>query len=103
MKLTGVGGQDCRPRNRVAGASPSEHSTGNALDLSGLVLQDGRIIRLTAPDAATRVLRDAIRQSACRRFRTVLGPGSDGAHQDHVHLDLRQRNRDHRICQWTVE
>ncbi len=67
------------------------------------MLQDGRIIRLTEPDGATRALREAVQQSACRRFRTVLGPGSDSAHKDHIHLDMRQRNRDHRICQWTVD
>ncbi len=103
VKLTSVGGQACRPRNGVPGAFISEHATGNALDLGGLVLQDGRTIRLTEPDGATRALREAVQQSACRRFRTVLGPGSDSAHKDHIHLDMRQRNRDHRICQWTVD
>ncbi len=103
VKLTSVGGQACRPRNGVPGAFISEHATGNALDLGGLVLQDGRTIRLTEPEGATRTLREAVQQSACRRFRTVLGPGSDSAHKDHIHLDMRQRNRDHRICQWTVD
>jgi hypothetical protein len=32
----------------------------------------------------------------------VLGPGSDGYHEDHIHLDLMERHNDYRICQWNV-
>lgn len=102
-RLTGAEGQACRPRNGVAGAFISEHAAGNALDLGGLVLQGGKTIRLTEAEGATRSLREAIQQSACRRFATVLGPGSDSAHKDHIHLDMRKRSRDYRICQWTVD
>ncbi len=102
-RLTSVGGQACRTRNGVAGAFISEHATGNALDLGGLVLQDGKAVRLTEPDGATRALREAVQQSACKRFTTVLGPGSDSAHKDHIHLDMRKRNRDYKICQWIVD
>jgi hypothetical protein len=38
----------------------------------------------------------------CARFSTVLGPGSDGYHEDHIHLDLMERHNDYRICQWSV-
>jgi hypothetical protein len=40
--------------------------------------------------------------SACTRFSTVLGPGSDGYHEDHIHLDLMERRNNYRICQWDV-
>ena len=33
---------------------------------------------------------------------TVLGPGSDGYHEDHVHVDLAERAGGHRMCQWEV-
>jgi hypothetical protein len=33
---------------------------------------------------------------------TVLGPGSDGYHEEHIHLDLAERNNNYRICQWDV-
>ena len=102
-RLTGVGGQACRPRNGVPGGFLSEHATGNALDLGGIILQDGRSINLTASDAATRPFREAVQASACKRFMTVLGPGSDSAHRDHIHLDMRKRARDYRICQWTLD
>ena len=41
----------------------------------------------------------SVRQSACKRFTTVLGPGSDAEHGDHLHVDLRGRNGGYRICQ----
>ncbi|AMJ61642.1 extensin-like domain-containing protein [Bosea sp. PAMC 26642] len=102
-KLVGVGGYACRPRNRVAGAQMSEHAVGNALDLGTLRLQDGRTIALTGGDAASRASREALRKSVCDRFTTVLGPGSDASHKDHLHLDMRQRPRGYRICQWTLD
>ena len=102
-RLTGVGGHACRPRNGVAGAPISEHATGNALDLGGLRLEDGRTISLVGTETATHPLREALRTSTCARFRTVLGPGSDASHKDHLHLDMRQRPRDYKICQWTIE
>ena len=102
-RLIGVGGHACRSRNGTAGAPISEHATGNALDLSGLRLQDGRNVDLTGRDAATRALRDALQKTACARFTTVLGPGSDSSHKDHLHLDMRKRPRDFKMCQWTVE
>ncbi len=101
--LVGVGGHACRPRNRIAGERLSEHATGNALDLGGLRLGDGRTVSLTGREAATLSLRGAVQISACARFRTVLGPGSDGSHKDHIHLDMRKRNRDFKMCQWAVE
>lgn len=101
--LVGVGGHACRPRNGMAGAPVSEHATGNALDLSGLRLQGGRTVGLTEKDETTRSLRAALRKSACARFATVLGPGADISHKDHLHLDMRERPRDFKICQWAIE
>jgi hypothetical protein len=43
-----------------------------------------------------------MRKTACARFKTVLGPGSDGFHEDHIHVDLAQRKTDYRICQWEL-
>ena len=40
--------------------------------------------------------------SVCARFSTVLGPGSDWYHEDHIHLDLMERRNNYRICQWNV-
>lgn len=92
---------DCRGRNRVAGARLSEHGRANALDVRALHLGDGRTIELT--DArASRSFRETMRKSACARFTTVLGPGSDGYHENHVHMDLIERRGGYRMCQWDV-
>jgi hypothetical protein len=47
-------------------------------------------------------LRESVLHSVCARFSTVLGPGSDGYHEDHIHLDLMQRRNNYKICQWDV-
>lgn len=102
-KLTGVGGHACRPRNGVAGAPISEHASGNALDLFGLTFQDGRSVSLAGKEPELKPLREAIQRSVCGRFTTVLGPGADASHKDHLHFDLKERARGLRMCQWAVE
>ena len=47
-------------------------------------------------------LRLGVRKTVCARFTTVLGPGSDGYHENHVHMDLAERASGHRMCQWDV-
>ena len=47
-------------------------------------------------------MRESVLHSACARFSTVLGPGSDGYHEDHIHLDLMERRNNYKICQWDV-
>jgi hypothetical protein len=91
----------CRGRNNIVGAQLSEHGKANALDIHSLRLANGRIVGLTDPQVA-RDFREITRKSACGRFTTVLGPGSDGYHEDHVHVDLRERAHGYRICQWDV-
>ncbi len=92
---------ECRGRNRVAGAKLSEHGKGDALDVRGFALDDGRLVAPTDVTVAKDV-RLALRESACARFTTVLGPGSDGYHEAHIHLDLEARNHGYRICEWDV-
>lgn len=103
VQLTGVGGHACRMRNAQAGAPRSEHASGNAFDLRALVLKDGRVVQLNLPEPGTKAMREEIRKSVCERFRTVLGAGSDSFHSDHLHLDMRERARGARLCQWLVE
>lgn len=102
-RLTGVGGHACRARNAQPGAPVSEHASGNAFDLRALTLKGGRIVELNRAEPGTRALREEIRKSACERFRTVLGAGSDSFHADHLHLDMRERPRGARLCQWLIE
>jgi hypothetical protein len=92
---------ECRGRNRVAGAKLSEHGRANALDVRSLVLGNGTRIELTDPQVS-KEFRESLRKSACARFSTVLGPGSDGYHENHVHVDLAERRGGYRMCQWDV-
>jgi hypothetical protein len=92
---------ECRSRNRIAGAQLSEHGRANALDIRALKLASGQSISLTDP-TVPRELRERVLHSVCARFSTVLGPGSDGYHEDHIHLDLMERHSNYRICQWNV-
>lgn len=91
----------CRGRNRQQGAKLSEHGRANALDIRGLKLANGQSIALTEP-GTPRELREKVLLSLCSRFPTVLGPGSDGYHEDHIHFDLAERRGNYRICQWDV-
>jgi hypothetical protein len=92
----------CRGRNNVAGAPISEHGKGNALDIRSLRLADNRVIDPTDPKVS-KDFREAWRKSVCARFNTVLGPGSDGYHENHIHVDLMQRRfKGYKMCQWDV-
>lgn len=103
-------GFECRTRNRQPGAKLSAHARGRAIDVSGFELAGGRALPVlgmprtgSAPDAAAEPAGtlQALRISACGWFTTVLGPGSDGFHEDHLHLDMEQRGAggSYRICQ----
>jgi hypothetical protein len=92
---------ECRSFNRIAGAHLSEHGRANALDVRALKLANGQSISLT-DRTVPREVRENVLHSVCSRFTTVLGPGSDGYHEDHIHLDLMERHNNYKICQWNV-
>jgi hypothetical protein len=92
---------ECRGRNRVRGATLSEHGRANAIDVRGFKLANGETIGLTDVNVA-KAWRDGIRAGACTRFSTVLGPGSDGHHEEHIHVDLAERRGGYKICEWDV-
>jgi hypothetical protein len=99
--LDNLGSYECRGRDGVVGAKLSEHGHANALDVQAFKLASGASIALT-DRTVPRDVRETVLHSACARFTTVLGPGSDGYHEDHIHLDLLERHNGYRICQWEV-
>ena len=99
--ISGFDSYECRPRNNIPGATLSEHGKGNALDVGAVKLRNGATFSLTDP-LVSRTFREQMRVSACARFTTVLGPGSDSYHNEHIHLDLAERSGGYRICQWNV-
>ena len=97
-------GYVCRNRNNAAAGKLSEHAKGNALDISAFALGDGRRVVIGPADLrapAVAAFFAAVRTTACGYFLTVLGPGSDAAHAEHLHLDLgpHGRSANYRICE----
>jgi hypothetical protein len=79
----------CRSRNNVKGAKISEHGKGRAVDISAFVLANGKV--LTVAGNYNKLLR-RIYKAGCGYFKTTLGPGSDGYHEDHFHFDTSARS-----------
>jgi hypothetical protein len=92
---------ECRGRNQVAGAKISEHGRANAIDVGGIKLAGGRAIVLTDGNL-DKDWREQIKASACARFDTVLGPGADDYHEQHIHLDLIGRPSGLKLCEWDI-
>jgi hypothetical protein len=95
-------GYECRNRNGAPVGKLSAHAVGKAIDISGFELSSGKFIPIKPDgDEATRIVVDSVRTAACGWFTTVLGPGSDAAHSDHLHVDmaLHGTNDRYRICQ----
>lgn len=90
-----AGSYSCRGRNNRRGAKLSEHSFGNAIDVMSFVLADGRTISVERGWKGNPIEQDFLREvfvGACDRFATVLGPGSDVYHYNHLHLDLARHD-----------
>jgi hypothetical protein len=82
----------CRNVNNSRQGSLSFHAFGDALDIIGFTLEDGRTISVeTAWPGTTaqgsRIVRFA-HDAACTHFTTVLGPEANELHRDHLHIDL---------------
>jgi hypothetical protein len=95
-------GFECRNRNRSATGKLSAHAEGLAIEVAGFELANGSTLQIGSevggtPDPALAALRTA----ACGWFTTILGPGSDEAHHDHLHVDIQQHGSSghYRICQ----
>jgi hypothetical protein len=95
-------GFECRNRNRAATGKLSAHAEGLAIDIASFGLANGTTLRIkpeadAPPDPTLATLRTA----ACGWFTTILGPGSDAAHADHLHVDIQQHGSSdrYRICQ----
>jgi Extensin-like protein C-terminus len=90
--LTAFGAYSCRSVDNIGGAQLSEHAFGNAIDISGFKLADGRSIVIVQDWKKTDTQESAflheVHAGACQHFTTVLGPGADVFHYNHFHLDL---------------
>jgi hypothetical protein len=97
-----ISAYSCRGMNGNSRAHISEHAFGNALDIASFTLADGR--RISVKDGWKGLpeeqgfLRD-VQGAACQQFNTVLAPGSNVYHYDHIHVDLMRRASGRIICQ----
>ena len=105
VKLTGIRQAStyvCRNRDNLADAKISEHAFGSAIDVSAFLF-DGHPPLAVSLDqrrgSKEEAFQMAVRAGACLHFTTVLGPGSDAYHSDHIHLDLAERRGGYRLCQ----
>src|SRR5439155_14061086 len=102
VEIKQISAYSCRGMNGNSHAHISEHAFGNALDIAAFVLADGR--RVTVKDGWRGMpeeqgfLRD-VQSGACVHFTTVLAPGSNVYHYDHIHVDLMRRASRRLICQ----
>ena len=92
VQVDSMGSYNCRGMNNQIGARLSEHSFGNALDIGGFQLADGRRITLVHDwwrgEPQTQAFLHDLHNGACDRFSTVLSPGSNPFHYNHIHVDL---------------
>ncbi|MCY0096244.1 extensin family protein [Hoeflea ulvae] len=92
----------CRRRNNLATGKMSEHSIGNAIDIVSFGFK-GRDPVAVSPRAGSGTMEEAyqraVRGGACLYFTTVLGPGTNDSHANHLHLDIIERTRGYRLCE----
>jgi hypothetical protein len=90
-EVKSMGSYACRSMNNQ-GVRMSEHGFGNAIDIGGFVLLDGREITFvrdwTRGEGQDKAFLREVQAGACGIFTTVLAPGSDMFHYNHMHLDL---------------
>jgi len=102
VEIKQISAYSCRGMNGNSSAHISEHAFGNALDIAGFTLADGR--RISVKDGWKGIPEEQgflhdVQASACQQFTTVLAPGSNVYHYDHIHVDLMRRASQRIICQ----
>src|SRR5664280_223825 len=96
-----IGSYSCREMVGSGTSSMSEHAFGDALDIAGFTLADGR--KITVKDGwrgtpeEQGFLHD-VQLHACDMFTTVLAPGYNVYHYDHIHVDLMRRSSGRHPC-----
>jgi hypothetical protein len=102
VEIKQISAYSCRGMNGDSRAHISEHAFGNALDIAGFTLADGRHVSVKdgwkGMPEEQGFLRD-VQAAACQQFTTVLAPGSNVYHYDHIHVDLMRRASRRLICQ----
>ncbi len=101
VEIKQISAYSCRSMNGQRGAPISEHAFGNALDVAGFTLADGRKVMVKdgwhgLPEE--RGFLHDVQAAACQQFSTVLAPGSNVFHYDHIHVDLARHASGKTYC-----
>jgi hypothetical protein len=101
VEIKQISAYSCRGMNGDPNATISEHAFGNALDIAAFTLADGRKIDVQhgwhgAPEE--QAFLHEVQATACDLFTTVLAPGSNAFHYNHIHVDLMRRRNDRHAC-----
>lgn len=102
VSITHASDYVCRRRNNLPDGKLSEHSFGNAIDIVAFEFESGDPIRVEPREregTLAEAFQRAVRAGSCLTFTTVIGPGTDEAHADHLHLDIKERRGGFRLCQ----
>ncbi len=103
VEIKQIGSYSCREMiNGNPNAPISEHAFGNALDIAEFDLADGHKISVQYGWHGTPeeqgFLHD-VQGGACSDFTTVLAPGANVYHYNHIHVDLMRRKYRPYICE----
>jgi Extensin-like protein C-terminus len=97
-----ISAYSCRGMNGDPNARISEHAFGNALDIAEFTLADGHKISVQygwrGPPEEQGFLHD-VQLAACESFSTVLAPGANIYHYNHIHVDLMRHTSSRHICE----
>jgi hypothetical protein len=91
----------CRNRNSASNGKISEHAHGSAVDVAAFTFKSGATLTISPREEDSTLngaFQRAIASAACLYFSTVLDPGSDAAHETHLHLDTLARKGGYRYC-----
>ncbi len=102
VEIKQISAYSCRGMNGNPNAHISEHAFGNALDIAEFDLADGHKVSVQygwhgSPEEQG-FLHD-VQAAACQDFTTVLAPGANVYHYNHIHVDLMRRRGRPYICE----
>jgi len=102
VEIKQISAYSCRGMNGNPNAHISEHAFGNALDIAEFTLADGHKISVQYGWHGTPeeqgFLHD-VQAAACEDFTTVLAPGANVYHYNHIHVDLMRHYNGRHICE----
>jgi hypothetical protein len=102
VEIKQISAYSCRGMNGDPNAHISEHAFGNALDIAEFTLADGHKVSVQYGWHGTPeeqgFLHD-VQSAACDEFTTVLAPGANVYHYNHIHVDLMRHYNSRHICE----